>query len=140
MKETLAKYKPGASAPTHMLLAASIWTAVGTSLLVRGAAGLTPPNRFFLLVFGMVVGTLKSLLVLDRAARKNIRRIQTCKEGSCIGGVYPPKMWGLIVMMIVAGRLLRAYAPATLVWLIYLAIGWALLLSSRLIWQRWRTC
>jgi hypothetical protein len=140
MKEMLAKYKPGASARTHMLLAASIWTVVGTALLLRGLAGLAPPERWFLLVFGIVAGTLKSLLILDRAARKNIRRIQTCKEGSCLGGVYPPKMWGLILLMILAGRGLRAYAPAMVVGLVYLAIGWALLLSSRLIWQRWRTC
>jgi hypothetical protein len=138
MKEKLKKYKPGASTRTHLLVAASIWTAVGLMLAVRGLLGFPEAQRFFFGLFGLAIGTLKSLLVLDQAARRNIERILACRDGLCLGGVYSAKMWGLVLLMIAGGRLLRAYAPAALAWLVYLAIGWALLLSSRLIWQRWR--
>ena len=139
MKGKLAKYKPAAALRTHLLVAASIWSLVGAMLVVRGFLGLAAPERYLFGLAGVVVGTLKSLVVLDRAARRNIERILACKEGLCLGAVYSARMWGLVLLMIVGGRLLRAYAPATLAWLVYLAIGWALLLSSRLIWRQWKT-
>jgi hypothetical protein len=139
MKESLAKYKPAASLRTHLLVAAAIWSLVGVMLVVRGLLGFAAPERYLFGLAGVVVGTLKSLLVLDRAARRNIERILACQEKLCLGAVYSAKMWGLVLLMIVGGRLLRVYAPAALGWLVYLAIGWALLLSSRLIWRQWKT-
>lgn len=138
MKEKLKKYKPGASTRTHLLVAASVWTAVGVMLIVRGLLGFSAVQHYFFALSGLAIGTIKSLLVLDRSARKNIGRILACKEGMCLGAVYSAKMWGLILVMIVGGRLLWAFGPATIAGLVYLAIGWALLLSSRVIWQQWQ--
>jgi hypothetical protein len=138
MRKLLAKYKPGASIRTHLLVAASIWTTVGMGLLLRGWIGFPEGKRIFFLLGGMVIGTVKSLLVLDGAARKNIQRILACQERYCIGGVYSVRMWGMVLLMIAGGRLLRVFVPDAFTWLLYLAIGWALVLSSRLVWQRWR--
>jgi hypothetical protein len=137
-KEILRKYKPGASTRTHLLVAASVWAAVGISLFLRGWFGFSEEYRILLTFGGMAVGTLKTLLVMDRAARGNILRIIARKEGRCIGGVYSARMWGLVLLMILGGRLLRVFGSAELTWFLYLAVGWALLLSSRLIWQHWR--
>lgn len=139
MKEKLKKYKPGASLRTHLLAAAGIWSAVGVMLMVRGLLGFSVRQHYLFALAGLAIGTIKSLLVLDRAARKNIKRLLTCREGMCLGAVYSAKMWGLIVVMIVGGRLLWAFGPAPVAGLVYLAIGWALLLSSRVIWQQWQT-
>lgn len=93
----------------------------------------------FWLIAAFVVGTVKSYWMLDRAARKNIRRIIDRKDGACIGGVYSPKMWGMILLMVLLGRFLRTSAlSGKFVGALYIAIGWGLLLSSRLIWQQWR--
>ena len=90
-------------------------------------------------LLAVVVGTVKSLLVLDRAARRNIDRVRSLPDRSCIGAVYSWRMWGLVLMMIVVGRLLRMSPVApVLVGSLLLAVGWALLLSSRLIWVEWR--
>jgi hypothetical protein len=138
MKDLLVKYKPGASVRTHLLLAAFIWTAAGMSLLLRGAISPATGEGFLLLLAGMGAGTLKSLLVLDGAARKNIKRILACSERHCIGGVYSFRMWGLVLLMIVGGRLLRTIASDSFTGFLYLTVGWALILSSRLFWQKWR--
>jgi hypothetical protein len=134
----LAKYKPGASIRTHLLVAASIWTAAGLGLFLRGWLGFPEGNRFLFVLGGMAIGTIKALLVLDGAARKNIQRILACRDRHCIGGVYSFRMWGMVLLMIIGGRLLRVFAPESFTWVLYLAIGWALVLSSRLVWQRWR--
>jgi hypothetical protein len=47
-------------------------------------------------------------------------------------------MWAMVVGMMLGGRLLRnSSVPPLAVGVIYLAVGWALLLSSRLLWQEW---
>ena len=56
----------------------------------------------------------------------------------CLGGVYSWGMWAMVVGMMLGGRLLRnSSVPPLVVGVIYLAVGWALLLSSRLLWQEW---
>jgi hypothetical protein len=139
MNNILAKYKPAASLRTHLLVAACIWTAMGAILVLRGWVGFPEEQRFLLFLVGMAIGTLKSLLVLDRSAARNVERIKQSREGRCIGGVYSIKMWGMVLLMVLGGRLLRVFTPDEVVWLLYLAIGWALVFSSRLIWLQWRT-
>ncbi len=134
-----AKYKPGISVRTHLLIAALIWSLVGVLLLVRGYIWVAATGRQWLLLPAVVLGTLKSLLVLDRVARKNIVRINGFKNVTCIGAVYSYKTWGLIALMIVMGRLARlSAAPKVFVGILYMAIGWALFLASRLIWREQR--
>jgi hypothetical protein len=134
----LARLKPGASTRTNLLVAALMWSFIGMYLMARGYLLVDSLSWVFLLL-GLGLGTLKYFLVIERAARKNIARIVARPEGMCLGGVYSWGMWGMVVCMMIGGRLLRnSSVPPLVVGVIYIAVGWALLLSSRLIWQEWK--
>ena len=132
------RWKPGASPTTHLLVAALLWSFIGGYLLVRG--GLLYNHQLFWPVLAvLVLGGLKSRFLLDRSARKNIIRILAMKENSCLGAVYSLKMWGLVLVMMLAGRGSRELGlPTHWVALLYLMVGCALFLSSRLYWRQWR--
>lgn len=129
--------KPGASLRTHHRLAASIWSLVGILLMTRGGLFLYTAGRLWLFLPAVAVGTAKSLFLLDKAARKNLLRLGGKEDGACLGGVYSLKMWGLVAVMMTAGILLRRSGlPGEWIGTLYVAIGWALFFSSRLLWQR----
>ena len=66
-------------------------------------------------------------------------RIKEFGEKVCIGSVYSWKTWLLVAAMIGLGRFLRATVlPGENVGLLYTAVGWALLLASRLMWREWQ--
>ena len=122
----------------HLLAAALIWSLVGALLMSRGFQWLTEISWQWLALPALALGTLKGLFILDGVARKNIERIRGMQDGACIGAVYSLKTWGLVVLMIALGRLVRsALLPRELVGPLYLAIGWALFWASRLIWRAW---
>lgn len=130
------KLKPGVSARTHNIVAAFIWSAVGIMLLVRGSLFLRGVQQLWLILPAIAIGSVKSIFMLDKTARKNLRRLAAKPDGSCLGGVYSFKMWGLIALMIFFGWMLRtSSAPRELVGIVYAAIGWALFFSSRILWK-----
>ena len=134
------KFKPGVSLRTHHIVASSIWSAVGIMLLTRGSSYLYEAGNLWFLVLGIIIGTFKSLFILDKSARKNLSRLSKKKDGACLGGVYSFKMWLMILAMIIMGKLLRSSGlPAEFIGVFYAAIGWALLFSSRLLWENVRT-
>lgn len=129
--------KPGASLRTHHRIAAAIWSLVGIMLMIRGGLFLHGVGMMWLFLPAVVVGTCKSLWMLDKAARKNLVRLSGKEDGDCLGGVYSVKMWVLVAMMMGLGVFLRRSGlPGEWVGTIYVAIGWALFFSSRLLWQR----
>ncbi|OGQ97852.1 MAG: hypothetical protein A2505_02760 [Deltaproteobacteria bacterium RIFOXYD12_FULL_55_16] len=134
----LARLKPGASTSTNLLAAALMWSFIGLYLMMRGYLLPTAfPGVFLALALGL--GALKAFLVIERAARKNMARIMARPDGGCLGGVYSWGMWALVVCMMLVGRLLRnSTVPSLVVGVIYVAVGWSLLWSSRLIWQEWK--
>jgi len=133
------RLKPGVPVRTHLLVSALIWSLVGLFLMLFGMRLLALPEHGLLAVAALALGSLKSWRILDRVAGRNIDRILRMREGTCIGAVYPLKMWGLVILMMVAGRLLRASAlPAFMIGALYLAVGWGLFFSSRLMWRQWR--
>ncbi len=94
-------------------------------------------GRLLILVAG-VLGTLKSLLILDKMARRSIRRIIQFEDGTCLGAVYSWKTWLLVALMMASGILMRKLTqPGPVIGTLYCAIGWALFLSSRLGWLQW---
>lgn len=130
-------HKPGASLRTHHFLAASIWSLVGIFLMTRGYFFLQAVGRAWLFLPATIAGICKSIFLLDKSARKNLVRLSGKMEGDCLGGVYSKKMWGLVALMMLLGWLLRRSGlPAELIGTLYVAIGWALFFSSRLLWQR----
>lgn len=137
-KKALLRCKPGVSVRTHLFLAGLIWSVVGFFLLTNGMIFILHGEKIWLAAVGFVLGTVKTFYVLDRVARKNITRIKEFEEKVCIGSVYSWKTWLLVAAMIGLGRFLRTTVlPAEIIGLLYTAVGWALMLASRLMWQEW---
>ncbi len=139
--DVIQRFKPGASRTTHLWLSALLWTTIGCLLLAKGfyRFGQLPEHPLWLVGAGFAAGLTKSLLILDKSARKTITRIRDLKQGSCIGAVYSPKTWLMVLCMMILGILLRnSSLPVTLLCFIYFTIGSALVISSRLGWQAYR--
>ncbi|MEA3547135.1 MAG: hypothetical protein U9R66_05670 [Thermodesulfobacteriota bacterium] len=135
------KYKPGVTVRTHYFLAAMIWSLVGLGLLARGFLFLHQSGQYAVLLVALVLGTLKAVFVLQRSAGKNIERIGQFQGRICFGAVFSFKAWSLVLLMVLFGRWLRSSGcPPVYIGLLYAAVGWALLFSSRVIWLEWRRC
>jgi hypothetical protein len=129
---------PRSSALTNLFLAGLMWSAVGTFLLLRGGVNLNGSDYLVYLIFWVTIGILKGRLILDRTAARIRDRILERGNGRCVGGFLALKSWGLILAMILFGRLLRiSPLPSNFVWGVYAAIGSGLLFSSRTFWTRW---
>ncbi|MDX1776656.1 MAG: hypothetical protein R3297_08740 [Desulfobulbales bacterium] len=139
LKKNLLRYKPGVSIRTHLLLAALIWSVVGFFLLTNGFVLISLQDHLWYGIVGLMLGTVKTFFILDRVARKNVQRIKEFEDKVCIGSVYSWKTWIMVGAMIALGRFLRTTVlPGEVIGLIYTAVGWALMLASRLMWQEWK--
>ncbi len=131
----LKRLKPGASRQIHLLLTAILWCLIGSMLIFRGLSWLIDVARLWIIAPAVMIGTIKSLLILDKAAKKGIHRILKMADGTCLGAVYSVKTWLLVLCMIGAGMLLRhSSLPGELLGGLYVAIGWSLFFSSRHAW------
>ena len=139
MSGNIKKLKPGADRGVHLLLAAMLWTIIGAVLLYRGVYLLRGEFFFYYAAVGVLGGTLKSLLVLDRVSRRGIERISRFADNTCIGAVYSWKTWLLVLSMAVFGILFRKLDIAGIKGAVCIAIGWALIFSSRHAWKTWMT-
>lgn len=120
-------------------MAAFIWSVVGLFLLIRGFGFTLVNDHLWYGLVGMAIGTVKAIFILDRTAKKNIKRIKEFDDNTCLGSVYSWKTWLLVAAMILLGRFLRTSAmPREVVGLIYTAVGWGLMLASRLMWLEWK--
>ncbi len=115
-----------------------MWTVIGVFLLLRGGRVLVLGNHYFMLAAAVVLGVIKGMLILRRSADKNIARILDKKDGVCLGAVFSFQTWGLILLMIIMGKLLRAGGFPQLYGFIVSGVGMGLLLASRVIWQEWK--
>lgn len=141
MRDLLDTYKPAAAARVHLLLAAMMWTTVGALLLyfgLRWTFATRTPGVWLFAVAAVAVGLLKGWFVLDRTAVRMIGRIQARGDGRCIGGFLSWRSWALVALMAGGGRLLRGgLLPRTVVGLLYVAVGIALLTAARRLWLAW---
>jgi len=132
--------KPGVSKSVHLFVAPFLWTAIGLMLMVRGFGWIGPGPARWLVLVALVLGTFKSLFVLDRAAEKCLHRIKNMDDNTCIGAVYSWKTWLLVTLMMVFGLTMRTLTePGMVIGTLYVAIGWALFFSSRHGWLQWLT-
>jgi len=130
--------KPGVPRTVHLFAAPFLWTAIGGLLLYRGWGWLGPGRGRLLFLAAGILGTLKSLLILDKVARRSLERIVRFRDGTCLGAVYSWKTWLLVLLMMTAGLVMRTLTqPGPLIGTLYCAVGWSLCLSSRLGWQEW---
>ena len=143
MRNLIDGLKPAASARLHLLLAATMWTVVGSMLTYFGARWTLSGKAAYapaplLLALATALGALKARYVLDRSARRIAERIGARGDGRCLGGFVSLQTWVLIALMATAGRLLRGgIASRTIVGFIYVAVGTALLLGSLRLWHAW---
>jgi hypothetical protein len=140
MVKDLSRFKPGVNRRTHLLMSAILWTAIGILLLTKGAFRLRQLSHWqgLIVALGILAGSLKAYFILDKSARRGINRILTFKDGTCLGAVYSIKTWLLVLCMMGMGVILRnSSLPVSLLSLLYLTIGWGLLMSSRLAWRAW---
>ncbi|WP_163339654.1 hypothetical protein [Desulfopila sp. IMCC35008] len=136
MLQNLSRFKPGGHRKTHLLLAASLWTGIGCLLTARGLHWLAKSDSFAVLVPAVLAGVLKSRYILDKTAAKSIDRILHLKDGTCLGAVYSTKTWGLVLLMMGMGIILRmSSCPLPVLGFLYVMIGCALIRSSRLGWH-----
>ena len=141
MTDWAERHKPAAAVATHLMLAWLMWALVGAALFVFGARWVweAAPTAGPLIAAGaVVIGAAKSRLVLDRAARGIVERIRARGDGRCLGGFLSLRTWALVVFMMTAGRLLRGTLARGIVGPLYVAVGTALCISSRLSWRAWR--
>nr|WP_321468331.1 hypothetical protein [uncultured Desulfobulbus sp.] len=130
--------KPGVPRSVHLFAAPFLWTVIGCILMVRGYWWMSPGHGRWLIVPALLLGTLKSMVILDKVARKAIQRIILFKDGTCLGAIYSWKSWLMVAMMMTAGLIIRWVGhPGQWTGMLYCAIGWALCCSSRLGWARW---
>jgi len=138
----LETYKPVASSRMQLWLAGTMWSCVGTGLFSVGTYWLLKNGEakgFIILVIAAGLGLGKALLVLDRTALRNITRVKARGEDRCFGGFLSPRVWILVIGMMLLGRILRTSGlPKPILGLIYGAVGIGLLFSSRLIWRAWK--
>lgn len=122
----------------HIFCSALLWSLIGLALLARGAEKLLITGEWWLLIPGIAGGTIKSLLILDPSAKRSLDRIRHFSDNTCIGAVYSWKTWVLVLAMVIFGVVLRKnQVPDELIAVITIAIGWALLYSSRHAWKMW---
>jgi hypothetical protein len=136
----------GLSAKTHLAIAAVIWTVVGSGLLAMGALfwfhlpylGFLDREHLLIGSAALGVGLLKGKFVLDRMANRVIERVETLAEPNPFKSVFQmfgAKTLALIAAMMGIGIVLRvAGVSFEIRGLIYLAVGIALLWSSRCYW------
>lgn len=139
MAGKLSQLKPNASRSVHLFVAASLWTVIGISLMVRGTVWLNNIDQLWIVFPALAIGTMKALFMLDRSAKKSIARIVATRDGRCLGGVYSVKTWLLVLVMMAAGCLMRnSSLPKEFLGLFYVSIGWGLFFSSRNGWLAWK--
>lgn len=140
---TLERWKPAARARTHLLLAGSMWTGVGTGLTVAGARWTLLNGGAWsvpLLGAGVALGLFKGKVALERTAARSSNRILRRGDGKCAGGFLSWKTWLFVVAMMGLGAgLRRSPAPRALLGVIYVAVGTGLLWGSRVFWRAHRS-
>ena len=138
----IERYKPVAAVRVHLLLAGLMWMVVGAALVGFGGRWLwqlPTPAAPWLAALALAIGVFKARFVLDRAARTIVDRIRERGDGRCLGGFLSVRSWALVAAMAAGGRLLRgSHVARGLLGVLYIAVGTALLLSSRVAWRAWR--
>ncbi len=106
--------------------------------MIRGWGWFGSGLPRFLILPAVMLGTLKSIFILDKTAVRSIRRIKEFDDITCIGAVYSWKTWLLVALMMLFGMSMRMLIePGMVIGALYMAIGWALLFSSRHGWLAW---
>ena len=135
------RFVPAAQVKTRIFVAALLWSGIGAMLLTRGFLAVSGSGREGWLAVAVILGAIKSRLVLDRLVHRNMARLHSLDGARCLGGVYSAKTWLMVAGMIALGRALRL-SPLSpwITGLVYVTVGWGLFWSSRVGWVAWFAC
>jgi hypothetical protein len=137
----LEEHAPKASRRTQLLLASLLWTAIGVLLPSLGVVWILQRYGAVGLLFAapcVLVGVMKGRYILDGMSSRTIVRVQERDEPSFFAGFFSARSWLLVAAMMATGQILRRTGlPHEWLGFVYVAIGSALLLSSRVLWRGW---
>lgn len=125
----------------QLVAAASMWLIGASILFVRGLGYIHDRSwHSWALAIGLVLGVVKSRLLLERVASTAVARIRERGRASFLG-FFSLKSWGLIAVMMGAGIALRqifvhpGQVGAGILGAIYIGVGTALVLADRVFWH-----
>jgi hypothetical protein len=137
------RFTPSAAPRTHLFTAGLFWVVVGLMLTIKGQLlllGTSLPVHLAITIAGTGAGLLKGRYVFDRVAGKIVGRILARQRKYCLGGLFSFRNWGLILCMIMLGRIVSwTPLPDIIKGAVYHTVGPGLLFSSRCMWRAWRT-
>lgn len=142
-----ARWPAGECGPTvsrywHLLTGGIVWFVVGIALILVACRWLSEtawPLNLFLALSSLGLGFVIHLHLVSRIALRNILRIQTLPEVTCLFAFQAPRSYLLVIFMMLMGFLLRHLpVPKHITAPIYLAMGSALAFSSSLYFQAFR--
>ena len=129
------RFTPRAGERVQLFSAAAMWAIGAAILLVRGIGFLHDSWFLALLALAVVLGTVKSHLLLDRVARKAVARIHG-RGRACYFGFFSWKSWLFVAVMMGGGIFLRRSGlPRDFLAVVYLGVGTALVIADRIFWQ-----
>ncbi|MDH4378638.1 MAG: hypothetical protein QE263_01860 [Vampirovibrionales bacterium] len=120
-------------------LAQWLWLAGGVSLLLAGVNRLSgsmgeisQPVLLGSLVVAVIIGAAKGRFVLGKTAKRNLDRLNAITEPQKLVHVYNTRSWIMIGLMLVISASLTWFA-APMLWrgVVNVAVGLALMVSSR---------
>jgi hypothetical protein len=125
-----------------LVLAGSLWSAVGLMLCIRAGAWLLAARNLSAAALGTGGAALAIVIHrfgFSRIARRNIDRISRHPDMACLFAFQAWKSYVLIAVMIGMGIALRhSGIPLEFLAVVYAAIGGALMLSSLLYYAQLR--
>jgi hypothetical protein len=130
------------------ILAALVWCLGGVILLIKGGKLLAGSASLFpnpawpwvVAIAGLFLGAVKGKFLFSRSCKKNLTRISSLRNPR-IWQFFSPGFFVLLLLMITAGAVLSRLAQTSFpvlvgVAVLDLAVGAALLASSRVFWQQ----
>ena len=132
---------------TLNVLAALVWCLGGVILLVKGGKLLAGASLFpgslwpwMVAAAGLLLGAVKGKFLFSRSCKNNLARISSLRHPR-IWQFFSPGFFVLLFLMIAAGAVLSRLAHTSFpvligVAVLDLAVGAALLASSRVFWQQ----
>lgn len=130
------------------ILAALVWCLGGVILLIKGGKLLAGSASLFpspvwpwvVAITGLLLGAVKGKLLFSRRCKKNLTRISSLRNPR-IWQFFSPGFFVLLLFMIAAGMALSRLAYTSFpvlvgVVVLDLAVGAALLVSSRVFWKQ----
>lgn len=128
------KYKPAVPKSVLLFLAGCLWMSIGIMLLFFAASWLLHSaniNRYAFAGTGIALAAFVHYFGFRKIADKNIARILPLEEKRCLFSFLTWKTYLIIPAMIALGTILRhSSIPKQYVAILYLGIGFALILSS----------